>query len=74
MERMLLFVTNARFPFPWTLYNAEYLVFLIIPEGWIDTLGLGEDVWRIRCQELLVVCPPRANPSLAGPCGLMEVG
>lgn len=38
---------------PLSLYNAEYLVFLIIPEGWIGTLGLGEDVWRIRCQELL---------------------
>lgn len=28
---------------PLSLYNAEYLVFLIIPEGWIGTLGLGEE-------------------------------
>lgn len=36
-----------------------------IPKGGIGTLGLGEDVWRIQCQELLVVFP-RANQSLAG--------
>lgn len=49
------------------LVYAEYLVFLIIPEGWIGTLGLGEDVWECYC---ISTCESIS----CGPCGRMEVG
>lgn len=53
---------------PFLVY-AEYLVFLKgIPKGWMGTLGLGEDVWRIRCQELVYF------HVLAISCGPLEVG
>lgn len=63
MEKMLSQIQGS---LSLDLVYAEYLVFLKgIPKGGIGTLGLGEDVWRIQCQELLVVFP-RANQSLAG--------
>lgn len=59
---------------PLSLYMRSTWYSSNIPEGWIGTLGLGEEKSLENTMPRVTVFP-RANQFLAcGPCGLMEVG